>query len=179
MGLDIVLLALLTWYGFKGYKKGIVQVLFSAVAMIAATLGALKLSGKISGYFFQKDSDISPWLPVLSFILVFSAILFLVFLISKTIDSSLKKIRLGWLNRLAGMALYILMISFVFSTVLWIGDKVNLIKPETKSASLTYPFIAPIAPKGFELFGTVLPFVKSSYAEMEALFDKVDQHLPE
>ncbi|OJV55979.1 MAG: hypothetical protein BGO31_18020 [Bacteroidetes bacterium 43-16] len=179
MGLDIVLLALLTWYGFKGYKKGIVQVLFSAVAMIAATLGALKLSGKISGYFFQKNSDISPWLPVLSFILVFSAILFLVFLISKTIDSSLKKIRLGWLNRLAGMALYILMISFVFSTVLWIGDKVNLIKPETKSASLTYPFIAPIAPRGFELFGTVLPFVKSSYAEMEALFDKVDQHLPE
>ena len=179
MGLDIVLLALLTWYGFKGYKKGIVQVLFSAVAMIAATLGALMLSGKISGYFFQKNSDISPWLPVLSFILVFSAILFLVFLISKTIDSSLKKIRLGWLNRLAGMALYILMISFVFSTVLWIGDKVNLIKPETKSASLTYPFIAPIAPRGFELFGTVLPFVKSSYAEMEALFDKVDQHLPE
>jgi len=179
MGLDIVLLALLTWYGFKGYKKGIVQVLFSAVAMIAATLGALKLSGKISGYFFQKNSDISPWLPVLSFILVFSAVLFLVFLISKTIDSSLKKIRLGWLNRLAGMALYILMISFVFSTVLWIGDKVNLIKPETKSASLTYPFIAPIAPRGFELFGTVLPFVKSSYAEMEALFDKVDQHLPE
>ncbi|RYD99380.1 MAG: CvpA family protein [Sphingobacteriales bacterium] len=178
MGLDIVLLALLTWYGFKGYKKGIVQVLFSTIAMIAATLGALKLSGKLSGYFFQKDSDISPWLPVLSFILVFAAILFLVFLISKTVDTSLKKIKLGWLNRLAGMALYILIISFVFSTILWLGDKVNLIKPETKAASVTYAFIAPIAPKGFELAGTLLPFVKSSYAELEALFDKIDGHLP-
>lgn len=178
MGLDIVLLALLTWYGFKGYRKGIVQVLFSTIAMIAATLGALKLSGKLSGYFFQKDSDISPWLPVLSFILVFAAILFLVYLISKTVDSSLKKVRLGWLNRLAGMALYILIISFVFSTVLWIGDKVNLIKPETKAASVTYPLIAPIAPIGFEFFGTILPFVKSSYAELEALFDKIDGHLP-
>lgn len=178
MGLDIILLALLTWYGFKGYRKGIVQVLFAAIAMIVATLGALKLSGKLSGYFFQKDSDISPWLPVLSFILVFAAILFFVYLISKTVDSSLKKIRLGWLNRLAGMVLYILIISFVFSTVLWIGDKVNLIKPETKSASVTYPLIAPIAPKGFELLGGLLPFVKSSYSELDMLFDKIDGHLP-
>ncbi len=178
MGLDLVFLALLAWYGYKGYRKGIVHVVFSGIAMIVATLGALKLSGKVSAYFFDKNTELSPWIPMLSFLIVFSAIIFFVFLVSKTIDSSLKKVRLGGLNRIAGLALYGAIVCFFFSTILWLGDKVNLINPDTKASSMSYATLAPIAPWAFDAFGTVLPFVKSSYAELEAIFDKIDQKLP-
>lgn len=178
MGLDLFFLALLAWYGYKGYRKGIVHVVFSGLAMIVATLGALKLSGKVSAYFFDQNAALSPWIPILSFLIVFSAIIFLVFLISKTVDSSLKKVKLGGLNRIAGLALYAGIVCFFFSTILWLGDKVNLINPETKAKSISYSFLAPVAPWGFEMFGTILPFVKSSYAELDAIFDKIDQKLP-
>lgn len=175
MGLDLIFLVLLCWYGYKGYRKGLVHVVFSGLAMIMATLGALKLSGKVSAYMFDKDTGISPWVPMLSFLIVFCAIIFFVFLVSKTVDSSLRKVRLGGLNRIAGLALYGFIVCFFFSTVLWLGDKVSLIAPETKASSMSYPYLVPIASWGFETFGAILPFVKSSYAELEAIFDHVDQ----
>ncbi|HRP89417.1 MAG TPA: CvpA family protein [Edaphocola sp.] len=177
MSLDIVFLIVLIWYGLKGYRKGLVHVIFSAVAIIIATLGALKLSGKISKYFFNDGNTISSWTPMLSFLVTFLAILFTIFLISKTIDSTLKKVKLGGLNRIAGMALYGIMVAFFFSTILWLGDKVNLIKPETKASSVTYPFIAPIAAKGFVWIGNIIPIVKSSYSELDQIFDKVNNDL--
>lgn len=178
MGLDLVFLVLLAWYGYKGYRKGIVHVVFSGLAMIVATLGALKLSGKVAVYFFDKNTELSPWIPMLSFLIVFIAIAFFIFLISKTIDSSLKKVKLGGLNRIAGLALYGFIVCFFFSTILWLGDKVNLINPETKANSMSYSFVEPIAPWTFSAAGTVLPFVKSSYEELETILNKVDQKLP-
>lgn len=178
MGLDLVFLIVLVWYGFKGYKKGLVKVIFSAIAIVVATLGALKLSGKIANYFFEKNSDLSPWVPMISFVLVFTGIMMFTFLISKTIDAGLKKVMLGGVNRLSGLILYGLIVTFVFSTLLWLADKVHLINPETKASSLTYNYIAPVAPKGFEVIGMVLPFVKSSYMEMNALLDKANETLP-
>ena len=178
MGIDLVFLVALAWYGFKGYRKGIVRVLFSAVGMVVATLGALKLSGKVATYFFQKDGAMSPWVPMLSFVAVFVAISFIVFMISKTLDTSLKKVMLGGVNRLAGALLYVVLVAFFFSTLFWIGGKVSLLNEDTKASSMAYKLTAPFAPKGFEIIGTIAPFVKSSYAELNTLFDKAAQKLP-
>lgn len=178
MGIDFIFLVLLVWYGFKGYRKGIVQVLFSSVAMIVAVLAAVKLSGKVSLYFFDESSALGPWVPMISFFLVFSLVMLFVFFVGKTVDNSLKKVKLGGLNRLAGMLVYAFVVSFIFSTVLWLGDKVKLIKEETKSSSLTYNIVAPIAPWSFTAFGAVLPFVKQSYKELDGVLDKINERLP-
>ncbi|HTO16951.1 MAG TPA: CvpA family protein [Edaphocola sp.] len=177
MGLDIAFVGLLVWYGLKGYRKGLIHVVFSSAAIIIATLGALKLSGKISAYFFADDSQISSWTPILSFLITFSTILFVIYLISKAIDTTIKKVRLGGVNRLAGMILYGIIVAFFFSTVLWLGDKVNLIKPETKVSSLCYPIISPIAPKGFQIIGNILPIVKNSYSDLDQVFNKINDTL--
>lgn len=177
MGLDLIFLVLLAWYGYKGYRKGLVHVVFSGLAMIVATLGALKLSGKVSAYLFDKNTELSPWVPMLSFLIVFCALIFFVFLVSRTVDSSLRRVRLGGLNRIAGMVLYGFLVCFFFSTILWLGDKVNLLNPDTKASSMSYPYIAPIASWGFDTVGEILPFVKNSYAELEAIFDHVDQKM--
>lgn len=178
MSIDFIFLIILAWFMMKGYRKGIIHALFSFVAVIVAMMGALKLSQKVSTYLFNAKSDINPWVPMLSYIIVFIAIVFLVNMISRSLDKGLKTIKLGWANRIAGAALYGLIVTFAWSTVLWLANKVNLVKPETKANSKTYAIIEPVAPKGFEIIGAVLPFVKDSYKEIEQLFDNVNKRLP-
>ncbi|RQO30105.1 hypothetical protein DBR32_10995 [Taibaiella sp. KBW10] len=178
MPIDFIYLIILAWFTMKGYRKGIVHALFSFVAVIIAMMGALKLSQKVSSYLFNAKSDINPWIPMLSYIIVFVAIVFLVNMISRSIDKGLKTIKLGWANRIAGAVLYGLLVTFVWSSVLWLADKVNLMNPETKAHSKTYALIEPVAPKGFAIIGAVLPFVKDSYTELEHLFDNVNNRLP-
>lgn len=177
MGLDIAFIAVAAWYGYKGFRKGIVHVLFSSLAMLLATLGAIKFSGKLATYLFETNETTSAWTPILAFTIVFAAIMFFVFLVSKTIDASLKKIRLSGLNKIAGAVLYILMIATLFSTFLWLGDKVGLLSIALKEASITYNYLSPIAPKAITLLGYILPFVKDSFNELSNVLDSINQKI--
>jgi membrane protein required for colicin V production len=178
MGVDIAFIAIAAWYGYKGFRKGVVHVLFSSAAMLLATLGAIKFSGKMAAYLFESNGSTSAWTPILAFTIVFATIMFFVFLVSKTIDASLKKVHLGFLNKTAGAMLYTIMVAVIFSTLLWIGDKVSLISEDLKEASLTYNILAPIAPKTFTFLGYILPFVKDSFNELNAILTNIDQKIP-
>lgn len=178
MPIDFIYLVLLVWFMMKGYRKGLVFAAFSFVAVIVAMLGALKFSQKLSAYLFNEQSSLSPWIPMLSYLIVFVAIVFIINMIARTIDKGLKTVKLGWANKMAGALLYGLIVTFVWSSVLWLADKVSLIKPETKAHSKTYAIVAPFATKGFEVIGSVLPFVKESYTELGNMFDKVNHRLP-
>lgn len=178
MPIDFIYLVLLAWFMMKGYRKGFVFACLSFVAVIVAMLGALKFSHKLSAHFFNEQSSLSPWIPMLSYIIVFVAIVFIINMIARTIDKGLKTVKLGWANRIAGAALYGLIVTFVWSSVLWLADKVSLIRPETKMQSKTYSIVEPFAAKGFEIMGTVLPFVKDSYTELGTMFDHINNRFP-
>jgi membrane protein required for colicin V production len=178
MPIDFIYLVLLVWFMMKGYRKGLVFAAFSLAAVLIAMLGALKFSHKLSAYLFNEQSSLSPWIPMLSYLVVFIAIVFIINMIARTIDKGLKTVKLGWVNKMAGALVYGIIVTFVWSSVLWLADKVSLIRPETKAGSKTYAIVEPFAAKGFDIIGKVLPFVKESYTELGSMFDKVNNHLP-
>ena len=86
---------------------------------------------------------------------------------------------LGWVNRATGGILYVTVAAIICSSFLWIGDQMHLVGAETKSSSITFPFIEPIAPWVFEKTGALLPFAKNVFAELEVFFDQVDKSIPQ
>jgi len=82
---------------------------------------------------------------------------------------------LGWLNKLGGILLYVLLYFFVFSTLLFYADQLHLIKKETLSSSVLYPYIAPLAPKIINALGYILPFFKNMFSQLQDFFDGVAQ----
>jgi membrane protein required for colicin V production len=179
MIIDAIFLVCLLIFLIRGYSKGVVVALFSVLAIILGVLGALKLSGTLASLLFEDGEKGGRWVPFISYIIVFFLIVWLVRLGAKLIQRSFEAVALGWVNRMAGALLYAFLISFVFSSILWLFNQMGVIKAETKADSYVYEMIEPFAPKVFALIGTVLPFAKHIFEDLSGFFDRVNQKLPD
>jgi membrane protein required for colicin V production len=179
MIIDSIYLICLLIFLVRGYSKGIVIALFSVVAIIFGVLAALKLSGTVSKMLFSSGNGAAQWAPLVTYALIFLLVVWLVRLGARLIEKSFEAVALGWINKLAGAALYGFLISFVFSSLLWLLDKMQLINAETKAASKVYPLLDTLAPMVFSGIGNILPFAKHIFDDLSGFFDGVNQTLPD
>jgi membrane protein required for colicin V production len=113
------------------------------------------------------------WLPVLAFFVVFLIVVLAIRLGAKMLEGVVKLAMLGWLNRLGGIIFFILIYFFIFSILLFYAQQLHLLKPETIEASVSYPWIQPIAPKIMSIMGAVIPFFKDMFDQLLQFFQNV------
>jgi membrane protein required for colicin V production len=174
--IDFVLVILLIVAIYKGLRNGFVLAIFSFLAFVIGLAAALKLSTAVADYLGTSTNVSHRWLPVLAFAIVFLIVVFLVRLSAKAIESALKIVMLGWLNKLGGILFYSFLYLFIFSIILFYTTQLHLLKPETIQASTTYSYIEPVAPKLMSGLGMILPFFKNMFAELENFFGKISSH---
>ena len=168
MLLDIIFVVLMLLAVFKGYSKGFIVALFSVVGFIVGLAAALKLSSYVA---LQLSGSVgNKWLPVISFLLVFIAVLLLVRLGAKLLQSSVEFVMLGWLNRIAGIFLYALLYSILYSVFLFYAVQLKLFSEETIAQSTIYSFIQPLGPKLINSLGTIIPWFKDMFAQLQQFF---------
>ncbi|WP_118974252.1 CvpA family protein [Taibaiella koreensis] len=177
MIIDAIFLIFMVFFMIKGYSRGLVIALFSMLALLLGALGALKLSGTVAAHLF-KDGQGGRWAPFLAYLIVFVLIVFLVRMLARLLERSFKAVALGWLNRLTGALLYGFLVSFVFSSALWLLDRMGVLSDEVRTGSVTYRFIAPIAPAVCSVAGAVLPFARHIFDDLSLFFDKLNQTIP-
>jgi membrane protein required for colicin V production len=173
MLIDTVALVLLIISVFKGFTKGFIVALFSFLAFIIGLAAALKLSTLAASYIGNAVNISQRWLPVLAFFVVFLIVVLAIRLGAKMLEGVVKLAMLGWLNRLGGIILYILIYFFIFSILLFYAQQLHLLKPETIEASVSYPWIQPIAPKIMSIMGAVIPFFKDMFDQLLQFFQNV------
>lgn len=173
MIIDIIALVLIVMAIFKGLRNGLVVAVFSLLAFIIGLLAAIKLSAIVADYLGENVDVSQRWLPVLAFALVFIVVVLLVRLGAKAIEGILKVAMLGWINRIGGVVLYIVLYFFIFSVLLFYLEQLHVIKPTTIETSVTFEHIKPIGPVIMSVFGSVLPFFKNMFAELESFFDNL------
>jgi membrane protein required for colicin V production len=173
MLIDTVALVLLVISIFKGFTKGFIVALFSFLAFIIGLAAALKLSTLAASYIGNAVSISQRWLPVIAFLVVFLIVALAIRLGAKMLEGVVKMAMLGWLNRLGGIILYILIYFFIFSILLFYANQLHLLKPETLAASVTYPWIQPIAPKIMSVMGAVVPLFKDMFDQLLQFFQNV------
>jgi membrane protein required for colicin V production len=175
MGIDIIVLGLLLLAIFKGLRKGLVLAVFSFLAFVIGLAAALKLSAIVAHYLAESTNVSARWLPVLAFVLVFVAVLLLVRLGAKLIEGALQLVLLGWLNRIGGVLFFALLYLFLFSILLFWADNLHLLRPTLKEASVTWPWLQPLAPKIIGWLGAVLPFFRDLFGQLSEFFGGVAQ----
>lgn len=175
MLIDFISVGLLILSIFKGFRNGLVVAIFSFLAFVIGLAAALKLSTVVADYLGTSTNISQRWLPILAFAIVFFIVVFLVRLGAKAIESALKLAMLGWLNKLGGVVFYFLLYFFIYSIVLFYATQLHIIKPETSQVSVTYPLIYPLAPSVMDLLGSILPFFKNMFAELENFFDHLSK----
>jgi membrane protein required for colicin V production len=175
MFIDIVFLFFMIMAVIKGYSKGFILALFSIIALIVGLAAAIKLSTVTASWLQDSFRLTAKWLTLFSFVLVFLLAVFLVRLGARALEKTVEMMMLGWVNRLAGILLYAILYTVILSVLVFYIDKIGLIKPEAMAESKTYSFIKPWGPGAMNVLGTVLPFFKNMFMELEKFFDKVKQ----
>lgn len=175
MFIDFIAIGLIVLAIIKGFRNGLVVAVFSLLAFVIGLAAALKLSAVVAEYLGTNTNISQRWLPLLAFAIVFFLVMLLVRLGAKAIETGLGMVMLGWLNKLGGIVFYLLLYFFIFSIILFYAAQLHVIKPETTQVSSTYPFIYPIAPVVMDALGSVIPFFKNMFGELENFFDHLSK----
>lgn len=173
MIIDIVFAALMVLALIKGYSKGFIVAVFSIIALIVGLAAAIKLSATVASYLNDSVNLSAKWLPVISFILVFLIAIFLVRLGAAAIEKAMELAMLGWLNRIAGIFLYAVLYILILSVLIFYLQKTHLLSDHTIAESKTYAFLEPWGLRTIEGLGSLIPFFKGMFHELEAFFEKV------
>ena len=163
MLIDLAFAIILIIAFFKGISKGLILGIFSLLAFIIGLAAALKLSVVVAGWLKESTGSLSKWLPLISFILVFIVVVILVGLLARLVKKTMQFAMLGWLDRIGGVVLYIVIYTLIFSIFLFYAEKLFLIKPSTVQDSITYPYISPWGPKVMDNLGNIIPVFKDMF----------------
>jgi len=173
MIVDIAFVILMIVAIFKGLSKGLIVAIFSFLGFIIGLAAAVKLSSVVAAYLGRHVFTGSRWLPVISFLLVFIVVILLVGwgarLVRKIVDIAM----LGWLDRIGGMVLYMIIYTLIFSVLLFFAVKIMWLKASVTRDSVVYSAIAPWGPRVIDHIGNVIPFFKDMFLELEKFFEAV------
>lgn len=177
MILDLLLAVVIILAVIKGFQRGLIIGVLSLVAVIIGLAAAMKLSIVVADYVGEAVNVSDEWLPVISFALVFIAVVLLIRLGANAIERTVEIVMLGWVNRLGGILLYAAIYIVVFSVLLFYAEQVDLIRPETIEKSHTYSFIQPWGPKVIDSIGTIIPLFKGMFSDLELFFENVSKNI--
>ena len=170
MIIDIIVLIMLVMAVIKGLRRGLIIAVFSILAFIAGIAAAMKLSVVVAGYLKDSVHVSAKWLPVLSFLLVFVGVVLLVRLVASILEKSIEMVLLGWVNKIGGIILYIVLYLFMLSVLLFFAQQVKLFSESTLQQSVTWSWIQPLGPWVINGFGKLIPVFKDMFTELSNFF---------
>ena len=173
MALDVTGLIIILLFFVRGYSRGLIVAAFSVIAILLGLLCALKLSQSFAAWLLEKGYTTSAWAQLISYAVLFTGVVLAVRLIAKMLQKAVEGMMLGTVNKLAGGILYAFAGTLLWSSLLWIGGRMNLFSPELIAASRTYSWLSALAPWFFSVAGNLLPFAKNVFADLQHFFDAV------
>ena len=179
MFIDIALLVFFVMALIKGLQRGIIVAVFSLIGLIVGIAAALKFSVLVAGWLKGSVNISSRWLPAISFFLVFVVVVLLIRLMANLIEASVELALLGWVNKIGGVLLYMIIYTLAFSVVLFFLVQLKLINDKTIAESVTYNYIKPWGPVVINGIGKIIPLFKDMFAELEIFFGKLAQKIPQ
>lgn len=177
MLIDIFFIVLLLIAFTKGVRKGLIQALFNSIGFLVGIAAAVKLSAVIAVHLSSNTHLNSHWLPFLSFVIVFSVVVLAIKMAGKLFEKTSDLLMMGWVNKLGGIGLYVILYSLIFSVILFYVKQLGLIKKDTLNNSLFYPYLAPIAPDIIGAIGKIIPFFKNLFEQLENYFGGVSNKI--
>lgn len=175
--IDIIIVVFLVMAVIKGIQRGFIIAIFSIVAIIIGLAAAMKLSTVAAGYLGDSVNVSARWLPVLSFVLVFVLVVVLVRLGANLLQKTIEIAFLGWLNRLAGAVVYILLYMVVLSVLLFYAEQMAIVKKETLAESKLFSWIQPVGPFVINGLGEFIPFFKDMFEKLKLFFNQLSEEV--
>ena len=170
--LDLLLLLPLGIGAVKGYRRGLVLEVASLLAFVLAVVGGLMLLSAAVPLVRQYVGDAFGMLPLLSFALVFVAIMWGVHLLGGLLKTAVHLTPLGVLDNLlggvAGVIKWLLGLSLLLYGTRLAG--LPLLSPRLVAGSQVLPIVQQATPLALQITGYVLPFAQDLLLRIKTAF---------
>lgn len=173
MIIDLLTAIFVSLGAYLGYQRGIIRTVFDTLSLIIGIIAALKLS-PITIDILQKLLGINPALTfILGIAITFVGVMYLIRFIGRKLEQVLEVVHLNFVNKIAGAAIQ----GFFFATMLALAvglvDKISLLTPETKAASVSYPHLQKVPELSQGMFNTLKPVFSGFWDKMLETIDQV------
>jgi len=164
--IDIAISLLLVLGAYFGYKRGFLAELFFFTALVLGVLIGFKCTGFGVAYLHQHFNADTVFLPYISFLIIFIAVITMVIFLGNRIKHLMDDTFLGKVDSIAGAVLGIMKYAFCSSVIFWLAVKINFTFPDNwTQGSWLYPKTLMFAKSISELFGNFLPFFKETFRQ--------------
>jgi len=148
--LDIIFLIPLLWFGYNGYKKGLIIEVASLAAFVLGLYFAFYFSDFTAGYLKQFFNMEPKYMAAVSFIATFVGVVIIVLALAKLLEKFINILMLGFLNKLGGalfgMLKGALFLSVVILIINYFDTGRSIIKPRAAKQSIFYEPVQSLAP---------------------------------
>lgn len=155
--IDLILGIILILAAIQGFRQGFIVELASLAAIVLGIWGAIRFSDWTADFITDTTGYHSEHLSTIAFVVTFIAIVILVHILAKVLDTTVKAVALGFLNRLAGIIFGVLKTAVILSILLLlfepIDENVHLLPTRQKAESKIYEPMKQLVP-------TLFPFIK-------------------
>lgn len=169
---DIFLLIPLGIGAVQGYRRGLVLEVATLLALVLGLVGGLALLNDAIPLVREYVGEAFGLLPLVSFVLVFAAIGWVVHLLSGLLKTAVHLTPLGFLDNVGGavggMLKWVLGLSLLLYGVESAG--LPLISPQLAADSQVLPFVREATPVALQLVGFVLPFASTLLSRLREVF---------
>lgn len=163
MILDIVFVLLVLAAFYNGYTKGIVYSVLSLVAVLLGVVIAMNFSSAVSVWLHGQFNIPAIIMPTLSFILVLVAVVLAVRLVAYLTEKFLKTIMLNFANKIAGGALWSVIVVLLFSLLVFLVSKTGIFTENLIATSYSYQYIMPLGPFTLSIMQSIVPLMQESF----------------
>ncbi len=141
--LDIIIILPALWFGYKGFKKGLVKEIASLAALFLGIWVAVVFSHYLESLLSSKTELNENYIPLTAFAILFILTVILVHLLSSSLDKLVKAVAMNWLNMIAGTAFGLIKALLIVGALIFVFDQfivveLELIPQEVLDNSLLY-----------------------------------------
>lgn len=140
--LDILLFVPLVYGGWRGFKKGLIIELFTLLALFTGIYAGIHFSDMIASILRENLGLSSKYLPIIAFSITFLLVGAMVFFGGKMLESMIKAVALGPINKIAGLLFGAIKLLYILSAILVIlesiDEKNDFFPQDLKDGSLLY-----------------------------------------
>ncbi len=175
MIIDILCIGAMALGFWMGYARGIIKTVFGLLSLFFGLLVALKFAPVTTNLLERLFGGESVLIFLMGFVLTFVAIMLLVRVLAKGLEKLMTSIKLNFINKFAGGALFSMVMVVLFSILVWFFDRGGLIENSTKNASVSYPTLVQLPSASQSLLEKVKPLFLEFWQDTEKTLDRLKE----
>ena len=155
--LDIILLICFVPAAIQGFQKGFISQVIAIISIIAGVWLSVQFASEVTVWLAQYIQGSEQVLKVVSFALIFIAVIAGLALLGRLVEGTVKLIMLGWLNILLGVVFSLVKASLIVGLIIMafcsLNNTFQFVSEDVLNQSVLFPPLKNMA-------YTVFPYLK-------------------